>query len=79
FRIADRIAMLDGGKILKVGPRSEFENIRDSDPSGDHDTDLIRQFLRGDDEGPITHRRLSTDYEEDILELAAGPHGRKGT
>ncbi len=79
FRIADRMAMLDEGRILKVGPRSEFENIRDSDTTGDHDTDLIRQFLRGDDEGPITHRRLSTDYEEEILELAAGPRDRKGT
>jgi len=79
FRIADRMAMLDGGRIVKVGPRSEFENIRDSAASGDHDTDLIRQFLRGDDEGPITHRRLSTGYEEEILELAAGPRDRKET
>ncbi|MBL7132679.1 MAG: ABC transporter ATP-binding protein [Phycisphaerae bacterium] len=79
FRIADRMAMLDAGRILKVGPTSEFESIRDSDETGDHDTDLIRQFLRGDDEGPITHRRLSTGYEEEILELAAGPYGRKET
>ena len=79
FRIADRMAMLDAGRILKVGPKSEFEEIRDSDETGDHDTDLIRQFLRGDDEGPITRRRLSTGYEEEILELAAGPYGRKET
>ena len=79
FRIADRMAMLDAGRILKVGPTSEFESIRDSDETGDHDTDLIRQFLRGDDEGPITRRRLSTGYEEEILELAAGPYGRKET
>ncbi len=79
FRIADRMAMLDAGRILKIGPTSEFESIRDSDETGDHDNDLIRQFLRGDDQGPLTHRRLSTGYEEEILELAAGPRDRKET
>jgi len=72
FRIADRMAMLDAGRILKVGRREEFEAIRDGEPTGDETTDLIRQFLRGDSHGPITRRRLSTDYEEDILEAALG-------
>jgi len=72
FRIADRIAMLDAGRIIKVGPRSEFEALRDGPPTGDERLDLIRQFLRGDSEGPITARRLSCGYEQDILRAAGG-------
>ena len=73
FRIADRMAMLDRGVILKVAPRSEFEALRDGPESGDEQQDLIRQFLRGDSDGPITARRLSTGYEDDILEAAGEP------
>ena len=72
FRIADRMVMLDKGVVLKEGPRSDFEVIRQMDePSGDETTDLIRQFLRGDSEGPLTKRRQEGGYEEDLL-LAAG-------
>jgi len=70
FRIADRMAMLDRGKMLMVAPRADFEAIRDGDPTGDEKIDLIRQFLRGDSDGPITQRRLSGGYEEDILRAA---------
>ena len=70
FRIADRMAMLDKGVMLKVGSLQEFKDIRDGWPTGDETNDLIRQFLRGEDEGPITRRRQSTDYEEDILGTA---------
>ncbi len=72
FRIADRMAMLDRGRMIKIAPRSEFAAIRDGETTGDEQNDLIRQFLRGDSEGPITDRRLSTGYEEDILEAAEG-------
>lgn len=72
FRIADRMAMLDRGRILKIGARSEFETLRDGVVGDDKEKNLIRQFLRGDSEGPITARRLSTGYEEDILEAAGG-------
>ena len=72
FRIADRMAMLDKGRILKIGPRSEFEALRDGVVTGDETSDLIRQFLRGDPDGPITRRRRSDGYEEDILDAAAG-------
>ena len=71
FRIADRMAMLDRGKLLKVGTKAEFQAIRDAGPTGDETTDLICQFLRGDSEGPITNRRRQTGYEEDILRAAA--------
>ena len=70
FRIADRMAMLDKGRILKVAGREEFEAIRDGGPAGDETTDVIRQFLRGDPEGPITNRRLDGGYAEDILAAA---------
>jgi len=72
FRIADRMAMLDKGRMLMVGPREQFERLRDGGPTGDETADLIRQFLRGDSEGPISRRRQDTDYEEDLLEAADG-------
>jgi len=71
FRIADRLAMLDRGRVLKVAPRREFEAIRDGEPTGDETKDLIRQFLRGDSHGPLTQRRMSTGYAEDILAVAS--------
>jgi phospholipid/cholesterol/gamma-HCH transport system ATP-binding protein len=67
FRIADRMAMLDRGRMLKVGSRREFEDIRDSLAEGGHAGDLIRQFVRGEPEGPITARRQADGYERDIL------------
>ncbi|MCE5279675.1 MAG: ABC transporter ATP-binding protein [Planctomycetaceae bacterium] len=69
FRVADRMALLDNGRMLKVGTRGEFEAIRDARPNGEHDNDLIRQFLRGDHQGPITDRRMGEEYEQDILRL----------
>ncbi len=72
FRIADRMAMLDAGVMLKIAPRSEFEAIRDGEATNDETNDLIRQFLRGDSDGPITRRRMAGGYEEDILEAAGG-------
>jgi len=69
FTIADRMCMLDKGVILKVGRREEFEAMRDSDEAdlASEQEKLIRQFLRGDAEGPITRRKENSDYEEDIL------------
>ena len=70
FRIADRMAMLDAGKMLKIGPRSEFEALRDGPETGDERLDLIRQFIRGDSDGPITRRRSSAGFMEDVLGVA---------
>ena len=72
FRIADRMAMLEQGRMLKVAPRGEFEKLRDSKPTGDETADLMRQFLRGDPDGPITNRRMKGGYEQDILAAAEG-------
>lgn len=71
FRIADRMIMLDQGKVLMEGSRDEFEKIRDSKPTGDETEDHIRQFLQGDSDGPITHRRRTGDFREDLLSVAA--------
>ena len=71
FAIADRMCMLDKGVVLKVGSRREFEILRDTPPdqlSTDQDR-LIHQFLRGAPEGPLTRRKESSDYEEDLLRL----------
>ncbi|RPI60547.1 MAG: ABC transporter ATP-binding protein [Planctomycetaceae bacterium] len=70
FRIADRMVMLDKGRVLKIGSKQEFADIRDSAATGDETHDIIRQFLRGDSEGPITQRRQNSGYEEDIMEAS---------
>ena len=72
FRIADRMVMLDKGRVLMCDTRQAFEEIRDGDPSGDETRDLIRQFLRGDYEGPITKRREESGFEEEILSAGSG-------
>lgn len=71
FTIADRMAMLHKGKMLKVGPRAEFESLRDTPPEAARDLPddqrLIRQFLRGEAEGPLTAGTVSSDYEEALF------------
>ncbi|MGH7242282.1 MAG: ABC transporter ATP-binding protein [Phycisphaerales bacterium] len=71
FTIADRMAMLDRGKMLKVETRDWYDNLRklsEHDAKGLPETErLIRQFLRGDAEGPITERRSEAAFEADLL------------
>jgi len=69
FRIADRMAMLDRGCVLKIGTLAEFVELRDSTSPENETAALIRQFLRGDPEGPLSRRRLTGGYEEDLLGL----------
>jgi hypothetical protein len=70
------MAMLDKGRMLRVDTRQNFETLRDhpTDRLADltEEQQLIRQFLRGDAEGPITQRKALTNYAEDLLG-AAGP------
>jgi phospholipid/cholesterol/gamma-HCH transport system ATP-binding protein len=73
FTIADRMAMLDKGRMLRVEARQWYERLRDT-PAPEarglpEDERLIRQFLRGDADGPITERKASTNFEEDLLGL----------
>ena len=74
FTIADRMAMFDRGRMVAVEDRAWFAAIRDA-PAADHlseDEQMIRQFLRGDAEGPITDRKDSGALEKALFgELAA--------
>ncbi|NIA07645.1 MAG: ATP-binding cassette domain-containing protein [Actinobacteria bacterium] len=68
FRIADRMCMLNRGKVLKVATREEFEALRDvSDADGfSQDELLMRQFLRGDPEGPISSEEDKGGFFEEL-------------
>ena len=75
FTIADRMCMLDSGRILRVGPRADFERLRDSADELGTEEALIRQFLRGAPEGPLTQRRDAASFAEDLL--GQPPHPRR--
>jgi len=71
FTVGDRMAMLDKGRMLLVDTRQRFEEIRDT-PAEEatamtESHKLIRQFLRGSPDGPITQRKAETNYAEDLL------------
>jgi phospholipid/cholesterol/gamma-HCH transport system ATP-binding protein len=75
FAIADRMVMLDKGKVLKIGSRDEFDSLRRMDDEqaeslGETER-TVRQFLRGDAVGPITERRARDNYAEDLLGAAS--------
>ena len=69
FRIADRMVMLDKGRVLKMGPRSDFEAIRDAEPGtlANHDESLLPQFLNGLSEGPLTDAEGLSEFEKLII------------
>jgi phospholipid/cholesterol/gamma-HCH transport system ATP-binding protein len=75
FTIADRMMMLDKGRVLMLGGRDEFERLRrmpDDAAGGLGESErIVRQFLRGDAEGPITERRTRDNFAEDLLKLAS--------
>jgi phospholipid/cholesterol/gamma-HCH transport system ATP-binding protein len=66
FRIANRMVMLDKGRVLKIGPRSEFEAIRDADPRQltSPEERLMNQFLNGYGEGPLTDAEGLSEFEK---------------
>jgi phospholipid/cholesterol/gamma-HCH transport system ATP-binding protein len=71
FTIADRMAMLDKGRMLAVESRDWYDQIRhtSAEESKDLPIDqrLIRQFLRGEAEGPITDRRQAGFFERQLM------------
>ena len=75
FTIADRMVMLDGGRVLMIDKREEFDRIRklpESDAKNlSEDQQIVYQFLRGAADGPITRRRSADDYREDLLGIDA--------
>ncbi|MSR44442.1 MAG: ABC transporter ATP-binding protein [Phycisphaerales bacterium] len=75
FTIADRMVMLDGGRVLKIDTRDAFDRIRQLSPAQasalSEDEQIVYQFLRGAPDGPITRRRSADDYAEDLLGMDA--------
>ena len=71
FTIADRMAMLDRGKMLYLDERSWYERLRDmpADEAKKMESNerLVRQFLRGDAEGPLASRRDESAYGADLF------------
>lgn len=66
FRIADRMVMLQKGVILRIGPRADFEALRDARPEdlASDEERLIRQFLNGSGTGPLTDAEGMSEYEK---------------
>jgi hypothetical protein len=61
--------MLDKGRVLRIGPRSEFERIR-STPGSEltsRDDRLINQFLNGLPTGPLTDVEGMSEFEQIIV------------
>jgi phospholipid/cholesterol/gamma-HCH transport system ATP-binding protein len=58
FRIADRMVLLDRGKFIVSGTPQEMRESTDA---------LVRQFVDGLTEGPLTDRRRGGGYEIDLL------------
>ena len=58
FRIADRMVLLDRGKFIVSGTPEEMRNSNDP---------LVKQFIHGLTEGPLTDRRRAGGYEVDLL------------
>jgi phospholipid/cholesterol/gamma-HCH transport system ATP-binding protein len=58
FRIADRMVLLDRGKFIVSGTPEEMRESTDP---------LVRQFVHGLTEGPLTDRRRAGGYEVDLL------------
>jgi phospholipid/cholesterol/gamma-HCH transport system ATP-binding protein len=59
FRIADRLVLLLDGKIIAEGSAEDFRNSADP---------YVRQFVKGEADGPIPLRRSRISYERDLLQ-----------
>ena len=67
FTVADRVTMLFRGKVQAVDTPEAIR--RSADP-------VVRQFVRGEPDGPIPLQRSSRDYAEDLLGSAVRGAGR---
>ena len=66
FRIADRMVMLEKGRVLRVGTRKEFDELRLVNPKmlEGRDEQLMHQFLNGASTGPLTDASGTSLYEK---------------
>ena len=62
FRIADRMVLLDRGKFIVSGTSEEMRESTDP---------LVRQFVHGLTEGPLTERKRGGAYEKDLMRGAS--------
>jgi len=69
FRIADRMVMLERGRVLKIGDRDDFEVLRSADPSRltNREDKLMNQFLNGHTTGPLTDSEGMSQYEQLLI------------
>lgn len=69
FRIADRMVMLHQGRVLQIGPRSDFERLRVANPDELETTEqkLVHQFLNGAPRGPLTDLEGISEYEKILI------------
>lgn len=69
FRIADRMVMLDRGRVLKIGTRDEFDALRKADSRDltTREEQLIHQFLNGHSTGPLTDVEGLSEYEKLLI------------
>jgi phospholipid/cholesterol/gamma-HCH transport system ATP-binding protein len=72
FRIADRMVMLDKGRVLKVDTRAAFEALRAAEPDSlaTPEDRLMNQFLNGYKEGPLTDAEGLSEFEKLIVGTA---------
>ncbi len=68
FRIADRMVMLDKGRVMRLGDRAEFERLRDADRATlSPEEQSIHQFLNGLGDGPLTDAEGLTEFEKLLI------------
>lgn len=71
FTVADRMAMLDQGRILQVERREWFDALRrmpEAEAANLSERErLLRQFLRGDAHGPLAERSSVAAFAKDLL------------
>ncbi|MBI5865029.1 MAG: ATP-binding cassette domain-containing protein [Planctomycetes bacterium] len=69
FRIADRMIMLDNGRILREGTRDELDRIRKTPAErlGNPTDALLNQFLNGGVAGPLTDATGTSLYENLLI------------
>lgn len=69
FRIADRMVMLDNGRVLMVDTREAFDKIRRTPPEqlASDEQRLIHQFLNGNTKGPLTDSETFQLYKRQII------------
>jgi hypothetical protein len=63
------MVMLERGKVLKIGDRKEFENLRDADPASlkSKDEKLMNQFLNGRTEGPLSDKEGLREFGQILI------------